>query len=51
MDAFRKCAKVIEHARKEPEGTRFTYINLEQLNTEWLRRYNKMIAKIRAAKA
>jgi hypothetical protein len=45
LDAFRKCASVIEHARKEPEGTRFTYINLEHLYKDWLRLHKKMIGE------
>ena len=46
MDAYRNCKHVIEHARLAPKGTRFTYDDLERLNTKWARRHEKMAKKI-----
>jgi hypothetical protein len=39
MDAYRDCKRVVEHARKEPEGSRLTYVDLERLNNTWMRRH------------
>jgi len=43
MDAYRNCKRVIDYARLEPEGTQFTYDDLEQLNEVWVQRHKKMV--------
>ncbi len=47
MDAYRNCKRIIEDARLEPKGTRFTYADLERLNTAWVRRHKKIVRKER----